>query len=63
MGETYPADRTDSATIASITTSAMADPRFCSTSKAVSMLGEVLNGCDRPRTSQGSRERQLEMIK
>jgi hypothetical protein len=61
--ETYPADRTASATMASITTSAMADPKFCTIRKAVRKLLEILKVSDRPSTSHGNRERQPEMIK
>jgi hypothetical protein len=60
---THPADRTASAIIASITTSAMADPKFCTTNISVKKLLELLKCSDIPMTSHGNRERPLEIIK
>lgn len=60
---TYRSERTASAIIASITTSAMAEPKFCTVKKAARELRELLKDVVRPRTSHGKRESTVDKTK
>lgn len=56
---TYHSSLTASAIIASTTTSAIAEPRFCTVNKSMKCHWELLNVAFRPRISHGTRESTL----
>lgn len=60
---TYLSNFTASAIIASITTSAIAEPKFCTVRKIMSCILESLKVVFRPNMSHGTRESRVEITK
>lgn len=54
---TYISNLTASAIIASTTTSAIAEPKFCTVNKTLMCHLELLKNAFKPRTGHGTRER------
>lgn len=60
---TYRSNFTASAIIASTTTSAMAEPRFCTVKKIMRCHAELLRVAFRPKISHGTRESTVAITK